>query len=223
VSDQEFRELARRAAAATDVADQVRMLRERQRIGELSPMMVELAARCGHPAARIVTDRDDVEQDCCADFGAGCKLLVSGYPAAACDYRLGDWLWSLRSLSPHVYLIANIAAADVVYDVKDDQAIETGSATAHLALRGADRVITAAKRYLRAATSQNGLYEAMAEWSAAASCAQAWWPIPGYSLDVFTTALHCAEIVRPNSAIRVPIERALLRWALEGKTWGETT
>lgn len=95
----------------------MRALQDRLRAGALSQEQVGIAAYCGDPAARIVAGRDDgVEQECCMDYGAGCKLRVAGDHAAAdayCAYRINDWALGLPR-RPEVQVRAALAAELVV-------------------------------------------------------------------------------------------------------------
>jgi hypothetical protein len=58
VSDQRLRELERRWTETGAVTDEAAYLRERVRVGDLTPERLELAARCGHAGAQAAVDGD---------------------------------------------------------------------------------------------------------------------------------------------------------------------
>lgn len=117
MADKQLRQIERDAALDQSPDATARVLTSLVRYGQLDHQMLELAALCGHKAARIATDRNDIEQDCCSDFGAGCKLRAAGLQHLAESCCSGDylklWLNKLVFFGRIPILIASFAAAKI--------------------------------------------------------------------------------------------------------------
>ncbi|MCW8140066.1 MAG: hypothetical protein KIT58_14300 [Planctomycetota bacterium] len=92
MSDPRLRELERRWRESRAVEDEAAYLLERVRVGELSPERLELAAHCGHEAARRATGAS-------ADHGR---------------HDLEEWLSALEAWGPAVCVRAHVILALLV-------------------------------------------------------------------------------------------------------------
>lgn len=77
--DERLRAAERRALASGSVADEAALLTERLRAGSLTRERLELAAYCGHEAARVAVD-----------------------PVTGCFGPRGERLWGALALEPWV-------------------------------------------------------------------------------------------------------------------------
>lgn len=90
MSDSTLRDLLRRWQRSGSITDEAAYRRERVRAGELAGPRLDLAAHCGHPAAR--------------------QVIGGGWPA-----QLHPWVHGLRRWGPEALVRAAVAAARFVY------------------------------------------------------------------------------------------------------------
>lgn len=102
MTDQRLREFERRAPDSVEA--EAAYLLERVRVGDLAPQRLELAACCGHPAARTALG------------DAAPPLFVLTLPAGRVDGLVaarthGGWIRTLRALAGRELLARAVAAA----------------------------------------------------------------------------------------------------------------
>jgi hypothetical protein len=227
VADERLRSLERRFRATRSVEDEVEYLRERLRVGELDAQRLDLAATCGHDAARALSSRRPYDGDDLWVWGQRLGVATDGSSGSSQAERINSTTtWAERAFARQVCVRACVAAAECVVDVAADElareclsvAQEWVKTRSHAAADRASAMEEAADEAYRRLMEPLDFDDGLADAPIAAllACARAAGAVAmeGMDLKAIARTVNAAARVFPRARVRAAVNSALIRWAL---------
>jgi len=228
VADERLRGLERRFRATLSVEDEVEYLRERLRLGELDTQRLDLAATCGHDAARALSSRTPYDGDDLWVWGERLVLAMDGSSGSSPMERIlaSTTTWAERAFARQVCVRACVAAAECVVAVAVDElahaclsvAQEWVKTPSHAAADRASATEEAADEAYRRLMEPLDFDDDLADAPIAAllTCARAAGAVAmeGMDLKAIARTANAAARAVPPAHVRAAVESALVGWAL---------